>query len=152
MLKSVLFAASLVATTASANFVEPNHYECKGKDIQVGYSTSSFLGVPSFGFSTKDSETSVSVLGEEISTVDTSIGRLVTVTTRVMPDALYATATLVVPHINLDPANGLNEVKFKTTFYTTDNRMNIGGPAFVKGLVTDNTVVKLNCVAQKVMF
>src|SRR5262249_4278839 len=61
-------------------FVHPNLYQLQGKHLHVSYSTSGFDGRPHFTY--QDAHQNLNFAGDDIRTVQTEIGTLVTVTIR----------------------------------------------------------------------
>lgn len=115
----------------STQFTEPNHYDLHGKKkgFTVTYSTTSIAGVPLFTV-VRDGVTH-SFRGDEINTLESPLGRLVTVTLSVVPDLEIVTFTLAVPAFNLAGSDGT----IGTFAVMTTNRTSIGGPALVKGQI-----------------
>ena len=85
---------------------QPTLYELSGNGILVTYSTSSFAGQPQFYY--QDAFQSKQFTGKDIQTVDTVLGKLVTVFLVRTIDGGNTTFTLIVPTVNLPPSNFSN--------------------------------------------
>ena len=85
---------------------QPTLYELSGNGILVTYSTSSLAGQPQFYY--QDAFQSKQFTGKDIQTVDTVLGKLVTVFLVRTVDAGSTTFTLIVPTVNLPPSNFSN--------------------------------------------
>ncbi len=115
------------APAAVAQPGEPNNFELKGKDIKIIYSTTSFTGEPRFNYETQNNSRQFS--GEEISTLDTNIGTLVTVL--VEPDAdtgKEVLLTLLLPTINLPPSSIENPIQTQAILTTRRTPLRGGSP------------------------
>lgn len=142
-MKSFIFV-SLFAFTAVAAPITPNLYECQGKGVKVGYTTSSIDGKPTFqidGRNFRDKQIGVqgSLMGKQVSVVLEAIADLHT-----------RLATLIVPSINLKEAH--NSVTFKTQLVRTLSRTSFGGPALVDGVLQENQFTEVECEAKSVAF
>ncbi|MEH2302654.1 MAG: hypothetical protein V7K88_27650 [Nostoc sp.] len=93
-------------------------YNLKGDKVSINYSTTSFIGKPSFQY--KDQKQTLNFEGEkQIRTVETEIGTLVTVTIKQTVNGEYTTFSLLIPRVKI----GLGEeVKIVTNGITTLNR------------------------------
>jgi hypothetical protein len=109
--------------TASAPGKHPNHYELSGDGISVIYSTTSFGGRPMLSY--HDKSQSRSFVGDQIRTVDTEIGTLVTVTLFLTPDSGSTTFTLLIPEVNLRASDS---APISTYGITTLHRLTLIGP------------------------
>jgi hypothetical protein len=128
---------------------QPNLFELTGEytQIQITYSTTSITGQPQFHY--QDQERDLNVTGDDIRSLDSEIGMLITVTLEVIPDLHTLTLTLLVPQINLDEGN---ESSFSTQAILTTHRTSIGGPNLVKGPLQTYEVVALEGTARLVAF
>lgn len=81
----------------------PNLYELHGDHLAVTYSTTSIDGKPRLTY--HDVHRTLSFQGDEISTIDTGIGQLVSVTLASAPDQGSTTFTLLVPDVRLGTAD-----------------------------------------------
>jgi hypothetical protein len=90
--------------TAMAN--QPTLYELSGNGIFVTYMTTSLAGQPQFYY--QDAFQAKHFTGSQIQTVDTILGKLVTVFLIQTVDGGNTTFTLIVPTVNLPPSNVAN--------------------------------------------
>lgn len=86
-------------------------YNSKGDKVTINYSTSSFTGKPLFNY--QEQKQTLNFAGDEIRTVDTEIGTLVTVTIKKTVDTGNTTFSLLIPRVNLGSSI---EVKFMNNF------------------------------------
>lgn len=126
---------------------EPNQFVLTGRDTQLTYSTSSFIGQPQLSFQHR--QTSHSFSGAEIRCQETEIGKLVSVTLEQIPDLRTVTLTLLLPAINL---GNTTEVHFRTRAILTTARTSIGGPRLVVGALQTYRVLSLQGTASIVEF
>ena len=101
----------------------PNHYDLSGGGISVIYSTTTFGGRPMLSY--HDKSQSRTFVGDQIRTVDTEIGTLVTVTLFLTPDSGSTTFTLLIPEVNLGVSDS---APISTDGITTLHRLTIIGP------------------------
>ncbi len=102
---------------------QPNLYELSGGGIHVTYSTSSISGKPLFNY--HDSLQVKNFSGDEISVVDTIVGKLVSVFLIRTIDGGSTSFTVLIPTIHLPPTN----VSTVTTEgITTLHKFSIVGP------------------------
>src|SRR5215475_4468342 len=85
---------------------QPTLFELSGNGILVNYSTSSLAGQPQFFY--QDAFQSKQFSGKDIQTVDSVLGKLVTVFLLRTVDTGSTTFTLLVPNVNLPPSNFSN--------------------------------------------
>jgi hypothetical protein len=126
---------------------QPNHFELAGEYTQITYSTTSITGQPQLHY--QDQQRDVNVTGDDIRSLETEIGTLVTVTLEVIPDLHTLTLTLLVPQINL---NDGNESPLSTLAILTTHRTSIGGPGLVEGQLQTYEAVALEGTASLVQF
>jgi hypothetical protein len=138
-----------MATKAQAALAStaPNLYELAGGTLKVTYSTSSIAGQPLFTY--KKGSVTKTFSGDQIRTLATEIGTLVTVTTETVPDLRTVTFTLVLPKIQL---GNKTAVKFSTIGITATAKTTIGGPGLVQGAVQSYRATALQGKASGVMF
>lgn len=159
-MKAFAVAALVAAVAASAE--EANLYECKsgvnGVGVEVGYTTTSFDGQPTFQLQEKSGPLPVAPIkglsksGDEIRVVHAAPGNLVTVhddRTVIMDGPSYS-YTLVLPHVNL--SDELPVAAFDTMLIRTRHANTIGGPGLVKGAIEDSTYTPVSCEARAVQF
>jgi len=99
---------------------QPNMFSLDGDGIHVTYSTTSFQGKPLFTY--HDSFQFKSFSGDQIKTVATDIGTLVTVVIHLTIDQGSTTFSLLLPHVNLPASNVAN---ITAEGITTLNRFSI---------------------------
>jgi hypothetical protein len=129
--------------TAMAN--QPTLYELSGNGIHVTYATSSLQGQPQFNY--HDAFQARNFTGNQIQTVDTVLGRLVTVFLVQTVDSGSTTFTLLVPSVNLPPSKVAN---ITTEGITTLHKFAIVKPP--QGQTELYTVHKLHGTARFVEF
>jgi hypothetical protein len=78
---------------------EPNRYELSGKHLNVAYSTTGIDGKPHFSY--QDLHQTLDLSGDEIRSVDTEVGTLVSVTIRLTVDTGGTTFSILLPRVNL---------------------------------------------------
>lgn len=125
---------------------QPNHYELSGEGIHITYSTTSFAGPPLFSY--QDANQSRQFMGDQIRTVETEIGTLVTVTTFLTPDTGSTSFTVLIPHVNL---RSTDSVSISTDGISTVHRLRIIGPP-LQGQTEVYTVYALTGTASFVFF
>jgi hypothetical protein len=110
------------------SLVEPNVYELSGDDTQITYATTSAEGKPTFSYSGPKGEHSYS--GDEIQTLDSSLGTEVTVTIEDIADLHVIALTLLIPEMWIAPDSGM-EVRTIAIFATKEEPITapVGLPA-----------------------
>jgi hypothetical protein len=124
----------------------PNLYNLDGYGLHITYSTSSIDGRPLFQY--QDSSQTLQFSGDQIRTLDSEIGMLVTVTIRLTPDFGSTSFTLLVPQVKLDQSN---ETRITTFGVTTLNRLSIA-PQLDRGQTEHYTIAELSGTAAFVTF
>ena len=147
-MEKLLVLLLLVGVSAVAAPKAPNLFTCKADGIDLTYSTSNFSGQPQF--SVKINRNQYSKSGKNISVEKTSLGNVVSITKRSIPDLKSETVSLVVPSINLDDRT--KEVEFETTLVETEHKTSIGGPQLVSGILNPSKYTTVTCVAKSVVF
>jgi hypothetical protein len=84
---------------ATAQTKTPNLFELSGCGLQITYAVTSLEGSPQFNY--HDSNRSKLFKGDQIRTIETEIGKFVSVTIDLTVDAGSTTFTLLVPRVNL---------------------------------------------------
>ena len=115
----------------SVKINEPNSFVLHGKNTHINYSTTSFVSESQFHYQTDNFSRQFN--GEEISTVETPLGKLVTVL--VEPDldvGKEVKLTLLLPNINL-PSAGVKEPIQTQAILTTNTSPNRGNPSPLEG-------------------
>jgi hypothetical protein len=123
-----------------------NLFELSGDCIQVTYSSSSFAGPPLFSY--RDRTMNRQFSGEEIRSVMTELGELLTVTLEQIPDLRTVTFTLILPVVNVMP--GSAGVHIEAPGITATAHTTIAGPPV--GPQITYSVVNLKGTAQAVVF
>jgi len=80
----------------------PNHYELRGEDLVVTYSTTSIDGQPRLSYQAKEDQRSFA--GDEITTTETGIGTVLTVTLEAVPDLSRTDFSVLIPAVILGDA------------------------------------------------
>lgn len=124
----------------------PNLYEFNGANLKISYSTSGIDGKPHFTY--QDTEQTLSFAGDQIRTVGTEIGTLVSVTLLTTVDTGSTSFSLLVPHVNLD---SLLETPLKTEGIITKHKFSVI-PHFNKGQTDNYKFYRLTGKAKSVVF
>ncbi|SEK60704.1 hypothetical protein [Nitrosovibrio tenuis] len=122
----------------------PNLYQLSGKHLNITYSTSGIDGKPHFSY--QDLQQTLSFTGDEIRSVETEIGTLVSVTIRMTVDTGGTTFSLLLPRVNIP---GEQSVPIQTTGITTLHRFSI---LPINGQLDFYTVTWLHGSAARVFF
>jgi hypothetical protein len=130
----------------SPSTTTPNLYLLHGHHLHITYSTSGIDGKPHFQY--HDSFQTLPFSGDEIRTLASEIGTLVTVTIRLTIDSGSTSFTLVVPHVNLDQSHHAHITTFGVT---TLHRLSLV-PAFNQGQTELYTLTELSGAASLVAF
>ena len=125
---------------------QPNLYQLSGDGILVTYMTTSLSGQPLFSY--QDAFQSKQFSGQEIQTVESVLGNLVTVFLIRTVDTGSTTFTLIVPSVSL-PA-GSNTANITTEGITTVHRFSIVKPP--QGQTENYTFRELTGTANFVVF
>jgi hypothetical protein len=114
--------------TEQLEFPEANLFELEGEGVQITYG---ILRQRREFLDYRDEQRELTFSGEkgEISSLESGIGRMVTVTLEVIPDSHELTLTLLLPQINLE----LQGSSFESLAIRTRHLSSIGGPALIKG-------------------
>lgn len=120
---------------------QPNKYQLKGGDIHVTYLTEGFHDVPSFSYN--DAELNKVFTGSDIRTLETEIGTLVSVTTRITIDTGSTEFSVPLPAIDL--ASSTQTQHFKTAGIITSHK---GPDSFPRnGLLESYEVIHMHGTA-----
>jgi hypothetical protein len=111
------------AAPSQAGLSQANSFELTGKSIHVSYSSSSFAGQPMLSY--RDNRISRSFSGNEIRSVDTELGRLITVTLDSIADGDTVTFSLALPVVTVRSGPG---IFIKVPGITVTNPSTIAGP------------------------
>lgn len=123
-----------------------NLFELSGGCIQITYSSSSFAGPPQFSY--RDDSMNRQFSGNEIRSVQTEIGELLTVTIEQIPDLRTVTFTLILPVVTVMPGSAGTHIQ--APGITTTTPTTIAGPAM--GAQMTYSPVKLKGTAQALLF
>ncbi|MDF5715121.1 MAG: hypothetical protein PUP93_14860 [Rhizonema sp. NSF051] len=133
----------------TGQIIEPNSFELHAQDTQISYSTTSFIGESELTYNTL--KLSRQFRGDEISTLETEIGKLVTVL--VEPDAdtgKEIRLTLLVPTINL-VSDGEKPIQTEAIL-TTQRTPQRGRPSILEGQIQTYDILRLTGTAKIVNF
>lgn|SRR5512135_917847 len=108
---------------AATSGQEPNYYALNGAGIHVTYATTSSGGRPQLTY--QDPQQVRQFSGDEIRTVDSDLGTLVSVTIVLTPDAGSTSSTMLIPRIRLQNGHSAHIV---TLGISTMHRFAIGPP------------------------
>jgi hypothetical protein len=117
-----------ITTTSIGGQHLPNLYELKNGSIKIIYSTSGNDGQPHLSY--KKGKIQRSFSGEEIRTIETDLGTVVSVTTVMSVDTGSTSFSVLIPKVNLD--NTRKPAKIATQGIETIHKFSII-PAFNKG-------------------
>lgn len=126
----------------------PNLFRLHGNNLQVIYSTSGFDGKPHLQY--HDAFQTLHFTGDQIRTLSTEIGTLVTVTIRMTVDTGSTAFTLLVPHVNLEDESNM-PVEITTYGITTIRRFSVV-QEFNEGQLDSYSVTELRGTASRVVF
>jgi hypothetical protein len=129
---------------AQIQSVEPNIYELSGKHVNVTYSTTGVDGKPHFNY--QDLQQTLDFSGDEIRSVETEVGTLVSVTIRLTVDTGGTTFSILLPHVNVP---GEVAVPIHTVGITTIHKSPI---VPIIGQRDFYTVIRLTGSAQRLFF
>jgi hypothetical protein len=127
-------------------FQQANLFELSGNNIGVTYSSTSIAGTPLFSY--RDGSNNRQFSGEEIRSVKTEIGELLTVTLEQILDLRTVTFTLILPVVNVMP--GSSGLHIQLPGITTTTHTTIAGS--VLGPAKTYSHVNLKGSAQIVAF
>ncbi len=119
-------SASAPAASAGPTFTKPNVYRLHGHQLHVVYLPTGAGGLPHFTY--QDALQTLNFTGDQIRTVDTEIGTLVSVTIRATVDSGSTEFTLLVPTVNLGSTKSAH---IQTEGITTIHRFSIFPPAML---------------------
>ncbi len=129
---------------ANPNAQAPNLYQLSGRHLNITYSTSGIDGKPHFSY--QDLQQTLSFSGDQIRSVETEIGTLVSVTIRLTVDTGGTTFSLLLPRVNIP---GEQSVPLQTDGITTLHRFSI---LPLSGQLDFYTVTRLHGSAARVFF
>jgi hypothetical protein len=129
-----------------AQKIVPDQYDLLGQGVVISYSTSSIAGKPQMTF--KKGRQTLNFSGDEINSLDTQIGTLITVTIAKTVDKGFTTFSFLLPAIDL--AAGAAKQSFKSIGLTTIHKTTIAGP--VTGAQETYKSLPLSGIARQVLF
>ena len=122
----------------------PNLYQLSGKHLNITYSTTGIDGKPHFSY--QDLQQTLSFTGDQIRSVVTEIGTLVSVTIRMTVDTGGTTFSLLLPRENIP---GEQTEPLETVGITTLHRFSV---LPINGQRDFYTVTRLQGSASRVFF
>jgi hypothetical protein len=127
---------------------QPSRFELASRlwNMQLTYSTTNIDGQPQLDY--QDQQRNITYTGDEISSLESEIGMMITVFLDANPDSWTLTLTLLLPQINLK--EGTDESSFSTLAVLTTHHTSIGGPPLVRGPLQTYAVVALEGTARLV--
>ena len=128
------------------NFVTPNLFDVSDGDLHIVYSTTGFDGRPHLGY--QDPYQMLNFTGDEIRSVETDLGTVVSVTIRSTVDAGSTSFSLLVPRVNIVPGES---AAIRTEGITTVHRFSIL-PAANRGQRDHYVAHRLTGTAAQVQF
>ena len=131
----------------STALATPNLFQLSGHGIHITYSTTGMAGKP--GLTYQDAHGSHSFTGAQITSTETPIGSLVTVTLQMTTDRGSTTFSILVPRIKVAGPN--QSVPIRTEAITTVHKFSIA-PAFDHGQTELYTVHALHGMATAAVF
>jgi len=121
-------------------FPEPNLFELRGRNVEITYRI--LRGRGEF-LDYHDRRHDLTFSGEEIDSLETRIGKLITVTLETVPDSHELTLTL--PRINLEGQSDF----FETPAIRTKHLTSIAGPSLIEGPLQTYDTVQLRGTASQ---
>ncbi|MCX7092959.1 MAG: hypothetical protein NTY50_05865 [Methylobacter sp.] len=146
---AVLVGALMMPTVAfsgSDTTTQPNIYELTGNNIHISYSTGGLDGLAHFTY--RSGKKTLNFKGDQIRTIGTEIGTLVTVTTTMTVDSNSAAFSILLPRVNLDQTL---EAPVKTQGIVTQHKFSVI-PGFNSGQLDNYKVIPLAGTAKFVYF
>lgn len=145
--QSPVFSEEPTATlyeTTSIN-ASPNLYVLKSGNLQINYSSSGIDGKPHFSY--KKGKTTLNFSGDEIRTVETDLGTVVSVTTIMTIDNGSTSFSVLIPNIYLDGSSIGSTTKIKTQAIETKHKSNISNKGQLDSYSVFNLTGKVSLVA-----
>lgn len=133
-------------TVSTPTNQQPDLYNFTGTNLKISYSTTSIDGKARFSY--QNGKTVLSFSGDEIRTVETEIGTLVSVTVSMTVDTGSTSFSVLIPKVNLD--SKLKET-VKTQGFLTQHKFSMI-PSFSTGQRDIYKVYSLTGTAKFVMF
>jgi hypothetical protein len=130
------------STTEEPGFAEPNLFQLEGKAVKIIYGILRRRG-EFLEYHDRRRDLTFSAANGEIDSLESKIGKLITVTLELIPDSHELTLTLLLPKINLEG----QQIPFTTVAIRTKHLTGIGGPALIKGPLQTYEVLPLRGIA-----
>ena len=127
---------------------QANHYVLKGHQTEITYDEAAIDGRPQLNYRVFHGPATRTFHGDQISSTESVIGRLITVTLEAVADANSTLLTLFVPTVNLVRTT---EQNVETIAIITTVGGSIAGTSLINGVVQRYHVVKLEGKAQFVV-
>ena len=118
LITSLFLATTSLALAISLTPQSPNQFILQGDNLRITYSTTSFDGKPQLNYD--DGIKTMFFRGDEIRTIGTEIGTLVSVTIRTTVNSGSTIFTILIPRINLDSTM---EANIKTESIITKHKV-----------------------------
>jgi hypothetical protein len=132
--------------TEIISMATPNNFQLSGNAIHVGYTTTGIDGKPHFSY--HDVTRSLSFSGDEIETIETALGSVVSVRIVMTVDTGSTSFSVLIPRINIERNE---QARVHTEGITTIHRFSVI-PAFNHGQLDHYTVTPLHGSANIVDF
>jgi hypothetical protein len=124
---------------------EANLFHLDGHNVHVEYATTGIAGQPSLTY--HDPNKSLSFSGDQIESVSTEAGTVVSVITRRTVDTGSTSFSVIIPRTNIEPAG--STLSIRTVGITAIHRFSIV-PTFSRGQLDSYTTISLHGSAQTV--
>jgi hypothetical protein len=128
----------------ATKYVAANLYELSGHLVHVTYASTAFDGKPHLTY--QDATQTLNFRGDQIETIQSELGELVSVPIRRTVDAGSTTFTLFVPRVNVAP---LGSAAVRTEGVTTIHKSSLV-PSILRGQLDVYTVIPLHGSASQV--
>lgn len=138
---------TLPVTVSASTTQSANLYDLQGKDLHITYTTTGIDGKPHFTY--QHGKKTLNFTGDQIRTVGTEIGTLVSVTIVNTVDTGSTSFSLLIPAVNLDQTT--LEAAIKTEGITTMHKFSVI-PAFNNGQTDNYKFSTLTGTAKSVVF
>jgi hypothetical protein len=132
--------------TEIISMATPNNFQLSGNAIHISYTTTSIDGKPHFSY--HDAFRSLSFTGDEIETVETALGHVVSVRIVQTIDSGSTSFSVLIPRINIEPNQ---HARVRTEGITTIHRFSLI-PAVNHGQLDQYTVTPLHGSASFLVF
>jgi len=134
-------------TPTATPTVTPNLFHLGGHHLHVTYATTGIAGQPTLTY--QDLHHSTAFRGNQIRTVESDLGMLVSVALRVMPDVGSTLFSLLIPRMRISPTS---VAPVHTYGITTVHSTPFAVPESIQGQLDTYTITNLQGTAQAVVF